>query len=312
MGPSPLSWHMACKLKLRCIIDGTASSFNIATEPGDKVSDLKQKIWDMNKNTMGQIDFRTLILYRYSTDLKSPTIDGENTGRGINDRDLQDQQATPRRTFFENSSLVQLPSYTGASSGSNPPSPPIAPTTAPHMLSMDEYIGIGQVERFSGYENLADGSQLIPSYAEHQQDTAIDPDMLHLMNTFVSYEGLSAVAEQDEENQSNNNARSSSSSQGHAQLLSPVARSAHRSRSASAHSRMRLSQSNDMISISGSSSSSSSSSFGGGGINMNAGRAPHQCRNYSFSDQTPDDRFPNLGMLIPPPDYATMPPEYRA
>ncbi|KAF9438258.1 hypothetical protein BGZ76_008991 [Entomortierella beljakovae] len=260
---------------------------------------------------------------RSTVDLTGPTTEGENTDRGHrrnvpsisisahdeNRQGLQGQQAAPRRTFFENSSLVQLPSYTGASIGSNPPSPPIAPTTAPRMLSMDEYIGIGQVEISSnGYENLAHESQLIPSYAEHQQDTAIDPDMLHLMNTSISYEGLSAVAEQDEENQSNNNAGSSSSSQGHAQLLPPDARSANRSRSASPHSRMRLSHSIDIISSSG----SSSSGFGDGGINMNAGRAPHQRHNYSFSDQTPDGRLPSIGMLIPPPDYATVPPEYRA
>ncbi|KAF9101559.1 hypothetical protein BGX27_011430 [Mortierella sp. AM989] len=270
---------------------------------------------------------------RSSIDLTSPAAEGERVQRGHRrnvpsisistpDEGGQSSNVNPlRRTFFENASLVQLPSWnspptTTIATTSNPPSPPVDPVR-PRVLTMDEYIGIGAVanRHDSGSFDLDQGPQpLIPSYEEHQQHQAVDPEILYLMNSSISYEGLSSLAEQDEEGSlfgSGNGPwavqADSQSNYPDTQMMtssrppsSPSAASRVRSRSLSPHGYPRIHQSisnNEIMS----------------GNSVEAGpsviRTHYQRHHYSLSDQATEGICLDQIGLPPPPDYAK-PPEY--
>ncbi|KAF9397149.1 hypothetical protein BGX21_009176 [Mortierella sp. AD011] len=166
-------------------------------------------IFQAGRNARSSVDVRNLTVEAAnprSRDVPAISISNhDDVGDGGDEQDSN--SSPPRRTFFENASLVQLPSWnsqtTTVATGSSPPSPSAAPLR-PRVLTMDEYIGIGPVanrgdDHISPFD-LSQGSQpLIPSYMEHQQDQIVDPDMLHLMNSSILYEGLSSLTEQDEE-----------------------------------------------------------------------------------------------------------------
>ncbi|KAF9991682.1 hypothetical protein BGZ79_004136, partial [Entomortierella chlamydospora] len=165
-------------------------------------------IFQAGRNARSSVDVRNLTAEAANPrgrDVPSISISSHDDVGGGGEQDSS--SSPPRRTFFENASLVQLPSWNGQTTtmagDSSPPSPSVAPLR-PRVLTMDEYIGIGPVADRGGDHispfDLSQGSQpLIPSYTEHQQDQIVDPDMLHLMNSSITYEGLSSLSEQDEE-----------------------------------------------------------------------------------------------------------------
>ncbi|KAI1306710.1 hypothetical protein EDD11_004686 [Mortierella claussenii] len=217
----------------------------------------------------------------------------------------QQQQHLLRRTFFENSSLVQLPTWTSNSSSdtSSPPSSSGSALTRPRVMSMDEYIGIGPVAERHDLAGPFEGTQgsapLIPSYEEHQQHQAVDPELLHMMNSSVTYEGLSSLAEQDEDADGVHGGMSTdlySRTQGQRRLepgLISLPTSRVRSRSLSPHS---------FAGIHGSNTA--------GHGEHTAVRPWYQQHHYSLSDQSPDGSA--MSMHVPPPDYAVQPPQYTA
>ncbi|KAF9356059.1 hypothetical protein BGX26_005780 [Mortierella sp. AD094] len=263
----------------------------------------------------------------------SISISNHDNGGGGQGSNANTNAHALRRTFFENASLVQLPSWnsqtTTTAAGSNPPSPSVAPVRS-RVLSMDEYIGIGPVAdrddiHISPFD-LSQGLQpLIPSYTEHYQDQMVDPDMLYLMNSSIAYEGLSSLAERDEEgsfiddgNESwgvqdvsrsntgdltNTSSSSSSTSRPPASSsssLSSPAVTRVRSRSLSPHGYARIHQS---ISETGVNGIGNSGNSGNGGVGPSFIRAHYQHHNYSLSDQLPDGRLSGQNEL-PPPEYS--------
>ncbi|KAI8601699.1 hypothetical protein EDD21DRAFT_373817 [Dissophora ornata] len=200
-----------------------------------------------------------------------------------------------RRSFFENASLVQLPTWsTQPAAGSSTPSsttPPLlsSSSTGPRVMTMDEYIGIGPVaERNDNHVGPFDPSQgsepLIPSYEEHQQHMAVDPELLHMMNSSVTYDGLSSLTERDEGVQD-----------GFFMTQDVV----QEEQGGNSHV---LSGHHNVHENSGSNSRS--------GAGPSVIRTGGQHHSYSLSDQTPDGSSLTRG--VPPPDYAAMPPEYTA
>ncbi|KAG0206889.1 hypothetical protein BGX28_001758 [Mortierella sp. GBA30] len=244
---------------------------------------------------------------RSSVDVTSVGVEGSNSpgstasnGHRRNlpsisiSRDVEDgvTQHPLRRTFFENASLAQLPS----SSISRPATPSTTTTTtAPparsRVMSMDEYVGVGSVDRSGDLGNpldLSHGSRpLIPSYAEHQQHQVIDPEHAFAM-------GLTSLAESEE-------AGSGELTMGPSPQLGFLAQSHHttraRSRSLSPHPLMTPDALMD-------------STYDRSSPSVGVRREPYQQHQYSFSDQSPDGSA--LSRVAPPPDYVVRPPEYTA
>ncbi|KAF9363260.1 hypothetical protein BGX34_004541 [Mortierella sp. NVP85] len=153
----------------------------------------------------------------------------------------------------------------------------------PRMISMDDYIGIGPVaersDRPAGEHEPSQGSvPLVPSYEEHQQHVAIDPEQLRMFTASRSYEELPSLAEED----------SPSYTMPDVQPDQPTARTVpFRPHSIQLSSVMN---------------------------NQHAGSSVttplYQQHHYSFSDQTPEGN--TWGQGIHPPEYGMRPPAYVA
>ncbi|KAG0345318.1 hypothetical protein BG004_003793 [Podila humilis] len=223
-----------------------------------------------------------------------------------------DQDPHPlRRTFFENASLQNLVSSTSSSSSS---------PSRPRVMSMDEYVGMGPVQRAnadysqrsSDFDPHSGSAPLIPSYEEHGQHQVVDPDSVPMMTSTMSFEaGLSSLVEYDEGEQMDSAARHGHdaytpnyynstriTSQGGnisagGRPYSGVGSSRIRSRSLSPHPMQAPYDSIAMVHHSD------------GQFTARSGRAPYQGHQYSLSDQP----MP----FAHPPDYVvSQPPEYSA
>ncbi|KAF9204197.1 hypothetical protein BGZ49_005592 [Haplosporangium sp. Z 27] len=272
------------------------------------------------------------------------SVDVSNTGHGrgdvqrghhrnvpsisISNYDEGERNSNPfRRTLFENASLVQLPSWNTQSMATSDPSSPSVAPIRPRVLSMDDYIGIGEVAE---QDNGERGSQpLIPSYQEHHQDQIIDPELLHLMNSSISYEGLSSLSELEEERDSIRNGDVSWRMQGVSHpghhdtwstpgsepsdsLSTPSEAAESRSRPLSPpHSYGNIHQSISDGDVNGISDNRSN----GSGAESSASRMHYQYHGRSVSDQLPEGVRGVISSqmeLLPPPDYAVRPPQYSA
>ncbi|KAF9300563.1 hypothetical protein BGZ74_007742 [Mortierella antarctica] len=197
-----------------------------------------------------------------------------------------------RRTFFENASLSNLP------------------TGRPRVMSMDEYIGVGPVQRPGEYRHsssefdLVSGSApLIPSYEDHEQHQVVDPESVQMIINSGPFEsGLSSLAEHDEAENAGDVQSGRTSAQGQNDLYLSnfynggrrYASSRVRSRSLSPHPMPTPFESMTLVSV--------------GDSTGQTGRAYYQGHNYSRSDQptcAPQGE-------APPPDYIVRPPEYTA
>ncbi|ORZ27188.1 hypothetical protein BCR41DRAFT_346471 [Lobosporangium transversale] len=273
-----------------------------------------------------------------------PSISVSNHDTAPGSRINQDNQHPLGRSILENGPLIQLPFWSTPASGSGSssslqPSTPFSSSRSspslsssmirPQMMSVDEYVGVGPIiERIDGLMgpepiDLARSGPLIPSYEEHHRHQAIDPGSLQIMQTSVTYEGLSSLAEQGEGLDNleeligpDSGPRRSTTAHQH-----PANRI--RSRSLSPHSFPMIqtisTNATGSSRISGISSSNDNNSINNTNVNTtsrinstdNAARPWYQHHHYSFSDQSPDDRAgPILNM--PPPDYAVQPPRYTA
>jgi hypothetical protein len=148
---------------------------------------------------------------------------------------------------------------------------------------MDDYIGIGPVAERSDrpadeHEPSQGSAPLVPSYEEHQQHVAIDPEQLRMFTASRSYEELPSLAEED----------SPRYSMPDVQPEQPTARTGpFRPYSIQLSSVMN---------------------------NQHAGpsvtRPLYQQHHDSFSDQTPEGNTRDRG--IHPPEYGMRPPAYVA
>ncbi|KFH73364.1 hypothetical protein MVEG_00580 [Podila verticillata NRRL 6337] len=195
-----------------------------------------------------------------------------------------------RRTFFENASLNNLS------------------TGRPRVMSMDEYIGAGPVQRpgeyhhpTSEFDPVSGSAPLIPSYEEHEQHQVVDPESV-MITSSGSFEGLSSLAERDETEVGD--AQGRTSPQGPNEVLLPnfyngrrqYTSSRVRSRSLSPHPMPTPYESIDLVHV--------------GHATGRTGRAYYQDHHHSHSDQ-PTCATATQGEA-PPPDYIMRPPEYSA
>jgi len=193
-----------------------------------------------------------------------------------------------RRTFFENASLNNLS------------------TGRPRVMSMDEYIGVGPVQRpgeyhhtSSEFDPVSGSAPLIPSYEEHEQHQVVDPESVMITNS-GSFEGLSSLAEHDESEIGDVQRRSSL--QGQNEVLLPnyyngerrYATSRVRSRSLSPHPMPTPYESIALVHV--------------GQATGGTGRACYQGHHHTLSDQS-TCATATQGEA-PPPDYIMRPPEY--
>ncbi|KAG0276213.1 hypothetical protein BGZ95_007831 [Linnemannia exigua] len=257
--------------------------------------------------------------------LPSISISNEDDDNGLSQHPL-------RRGMLDNASLIQLPSSVSGSNTHDAPPPPFSTQSRPHVMSMDEYVGVGPVVRggdgpIRPFEDGHGSGPLIPSYGEHEQHQSVDPESMMVTNPTGAYtgNGLGSLAEHDEEMEVQNLLlgrtsplavpSSSSSSAAFQQrhrptqsfhLPSPLPNGRSRSRSLSPHPLSPYAIS--MVPAGSNSSSSINNSTSTTTTAVPSGRAPYQQHHYSFSDQTPDGS--TLSLSVPPPDYAVQPPQY--
>ncbi|KAG0087540.1 hypothetical protein BGZ93_002301 [Podila epicladia] len=197
-----------------------------------------------------------------------------------------------RRTFFENASLGNLP------------------TGRPRVVSMDEYIGVGPVQRPGEYHHSSSefdlvlgSAPLIPSYEEHEQHQVVDPESVQMITNSGPFEsGLSSLAEHDEADNARDIQGGGTSAQGQNDVYLPnyynggrrYASSRVRSRSLSPHPVPTPFESMTLVNV--------------GNSTGRTDRTYYQGHNYSLSEQ------PTCATQgeVPPPDYIVRPPEYTA
>ncbi|KAG0355438.1 hypothetical protein BGZ54_001167 [Gamsiella multidivaricata] len=282
-------------------------------------------VFQLKRQSVSSIDVTTTSTTSGAGNINSSSSGGGNNAQRGHHRNLpsisfsnhdaddnDDGQGHRRRTFFENASLVQLPSWSsGSNTTSETTSPqPSTPTSMvpsrPRVMSMDDYIGIGPVVRGSdslgGLFDRTEGSApLIPSYGEHQQHKVVDPEILHMITSSATYEGLSSLAEQDEDGSVGGSRQGQQREEEGLHMATGVPSRSLSPHSFTTHYQGLFGNSND-----GSTSSSSNS----GGMGPSVMRPWYQQHYYSLSDQTLDGDLLTRG--VPPPDYAVNPPEYSA
>ncbi|KAG0053649.1 hypothetical protein BGZ83_000720 [Gryganskiella cystojenkinii] len=225
-----------------------------------------------------------------------------------------------RRTFFENASLVELSYASGNGSSAQiatSSSPVTRPTSdssfsRPRVMSMDEYVGVEMLTDYPGSTSdnhvpgISPGSApLIPTYEEHQQHQAVDPQsmMMIQLGSVGSYDAMLFSLSEHE------TGTELSQDQQYLQYLTRIGQNPSpppSSETVVTRTRSRsLSPNQPMMSIS---SLDGRDSVFPNGASSSTTRMPYQQHHYSFSDQTPDGRL--LSGDMPPPDYVLQPPQY--